>query len=104
MAYFAEVEVRIGWVPDGSGNTFLGQPQANIPGQGPLPLNNRVVFSAQVRQYIVGEGIPGGDSPTLANINTALTSCVADLAAASGTPQITAAELAIIQGWSTGNP
>lgn len=104
MAYVVEVETRIGWVPDGSGNTFLAQPQANIPGQGPIPQNNRVGFMAQVRQYIVAEGVPGGDAPTLANINTALTSCVSDLASSTGTPIITAAELAIIQGWSTGNP
>ena len=101
MAYLVEMLIRVGWVPDGSGNTFMGQFQANIPGQGQTE-QPRVVFNAQVRQYIVAEGIPGGDAPTLANINTALTSCVSDLAASTGTPIITPAELALIQGWSTG--
>jgi hypothetical protein len=39
---------------------------------------------------------------TLANINTALTSIVADLAGASGTPLITPAMIAQIQAWASG--
>jgi len=101
MAYFVEMEMRIGWVPDGSGNTFLAQNQANVTGQGQLSIP-RVALCAQVRQYLAGEGVPGGDAPTLANINTALTNCVADLAGSTGTPEINAAELALIQGWATG--
>lgn len=103
MAYRARMIVDLDWVPDGSGNTFIGQFQANNPGQGGVE-QPMVVGMAQSRRYTVAEGIPGGDAPTLANINTALTNCVADLAAASGVVVITAAELAIIQGWATGQP
>ena len=108
MALFCEVELRIGWVPQGSGNTFIGQgAQANVPGQGQTQVA-RINFEAQVRQYIAGESVPvavGSEgSVTLANINTALTNIVTDFAGASGTPIITAAELALIQGWATGSP
>jgi hypothetical protein len=107
MALLVEVEMRVGWAPDGGGNTFLAQFQANVPGQGQTE-QPRIGFAAQVRQYIVAEGVPvaaGSEgSVTLANINTALTNAVADLAGASGTPIITPAELAIIQGWASGSP
>jgi hypothetical protein len=103
LAYRVRMIVDVDWVPDGSGNTFMGQFQGNNPGQGGVE-QPMVVGMAQTRRYTVAEGVPGGDSPTLANLNTAMTSCVADLAASSGTVVITAAELAIIQGWSTGNP
>ncbi len=100
--YRVNVAVDVCWVPDGSGNTFLGVQQANNPGQGQPTQNPMIVPMAQTRRYITAEGVPGGDTPTLANISTALTTAVADIAGATGTPFITAAELALIQGWATG--
>ena len=107
MALIVEMEARVKWVPNTSGNVFLSQFQANMPGQGQAT-QPHVGPVAQMRQYIVAEAVPvapGSEaSVTLANISTALTSCVADLAGATGTPIITTAELAIIQGWPTGTP
>lgn len=105
MPWIAQAEVTIAWVPAGAGGAAMGQAQANVPGQGQT-LQPHSIGNAQSRKYIVAEAIPvsAGANPTLANINTALTSVVSDLAASSGTPIITAAELAIIDGWSTGLP
>lgn len=108
MGLYVEAEFRIGWTPAGGGGTFLGQAQANIPGQGQITQVNRAVFNAQVLQIIDGQPVPvavGSEgSVTLANINTALTNIVSDVAGSSGTPLITAALLATIQGWASGNP
>ena len=106
--FLCEVEVRIVWAPDGSGNTFLAQAQANIPGQGQTQQPHVGLF-AQVRGYRVAEPVlgvgPGKEAAvTLANINAALTAAVFDFAGATGTPIITPAELAIIQGWPSGQP
>jgi hypothetical protein len=105
MPLFLQVDVNICWAPAGGGNTFLEQQQAAVAGQGQsqYPHVGRV---AQRRLYIDAEAIPvatGSEgSVTLANINTALTNAVTALAGASGTPIITPAELAIIQGWASG--
>jgi hypothetical protein len=103
-----EVEARVKWVPNTSGNTFLAQQQANIPGQGQAN-NPHIGPVAQMRQYLTAEGVtavaPGSEgSVTVANINTALVAAIANISGATGTPAITAAELAIIQGWASGNP
>lgn len=108
MGLFIENVTRIGWTSDGGGgNATLGQFQANVPGQGQAE-QPRMVFLAQVRQYIVGEPVPvapGSEgSVTLANIKTALDAVSADYAGSTGTPIITPAELAIIQGWASGLP
>lgn len=120
MPLALQVDVNVFWVPAGGGNTFLEQAQAQIAGQGqlqPLTSGRDVGFVgtglphagrvAQRRLYIDAEPIPvaaGAEgSVTLANINTALTNAVNSLAGAAGTPIITPAELAIIQGWATGS-
>lgn len=125
------IEVYVGWVPN-SNPAFLGQQQANIPGQGQPTVaatvsggsgvtgstatnvalatgqNPHAVFCAQMRQYSTFEPIPVGagseGSVTLANINTALTNAVADISGSTGTPFINTAELGMIQGWALGNP
>ena len=106
MGLFVENVTRIGWTSDGGGGD-MAQFQANIPGQGQGE-QPRMPFIAQVRQYIVGEPVPvapGSEgSVTLANIKTALDAISADLAGSTGTPIITPAELAIIQGWASGLP
>jgi len=108
MGLYVENVTRIGWVSDGGGgNVTLGQFQANVPGQGQAQ-QPRMLLLAQVRQYIAGEPVPvapGSEgSVSLANIKTALDAISADLAGSSGTPIITPAELAIIQGWASGLP
>lgn len=101
MAYRVEVSVRVGFVPDGVGGAMIGGAQANIPGTGsPSTSGFGTVFGAQVRKYIQAEGVPGTlNAPSAANIATAINSAATDIQ-----NQITAAELAIIQGWSTGSP
>jgi hypothetical protein len=107
MGLFVETQVVIGWVSDGGGgNTFLGQYQANIPGQGTAE-SPRMVLVAQKRQYIAGEPVPvapGSEATvTLANIKTAIDGTSTDIAGTIS-PLITPAELAIIQGWASGLP
>jgi hypothetical protein len=103
IGYRAIVMVRIEAVPAGVGGAGLGGLNANDPayGQGQTPGTTAFAQSLYFQDAVP---IPGGSAPTLANINTALTTAVSDLAAASGTPLITPAQLAIIQGWATGNP
>lgn len=104
MAYVVRAFYEICWIGDGGGTVLGGgQSQANNPGFTGADGSGSVA-SAQMRRYQTAEQIPGGDAPTLANILTALNSCASDLAAASGTVKITAAELALIQAWATGGP
>lgn len=101
--YRIRVYADIDWVPAGAGGAALGQSQSQDPGYGQAA-NPGAVGVAQTRRYQAAESVPGGNAPTLANILTALQSIATDLAGATGTPIITAAELAIIQGWASGNP
>lgn len=112
MAYAVNVTVDFVWIADGVGSTMLGQNQSNQPGYGTTLLPGEIA-GAQSLRLQVAEPVPGGDSPSLANFNTALTAAVADLAAATGTPIMstngawggnTGTPLAIIQAWSTGGP
>jgi hypothetical protein len=108
MALGVFVTVQVGWIPNSSGNTFLGQQQANIPGQGQTAVAHEY-FAAQMLQVPLDfEPVPvapGSEgSVTLANINAALTAAVASLAGATGTPLITPAMVAQIQGWASGLP
>lgn len=115
MPLALQVDVNVCWVPQGGGNTFLGQAQAAVAGQGQLQPGGigfvgvglpHIERMAQRRLYIDFEPIPvaagNEQNVTLANINTALTAAVNALAGAAGTPIITPAELAIIQNWATG--
>lgn len=100
-----QVDCNIFWIGAGTGSSALQQQQAQNAGQGQTQLPHSGMI-AQRRLYIDFEPVPvaAGSEGTvsLANINTALTNAVASLAGASGTPIITPAELAIIQGWASG--
>ena len=107
MAYIIQMQLIPMWVPDGAGSAVLGQNQANFSGFGttfgPGPVGN-----AQSMTLLSAEVVPGGDSPTQGNFNTAMTNAVSDLTTKMGTVGGNSGEsstpLAIIQGWSTGNP
>lgn len=112
MAYAVNVIVDIVWIADGVGSTMLGQNQSNQPGYGVNQLPGEIA-GAQSLRLAVAEVVPGGDTPTLANFNTALTAAVADFASATGTPIMSQAgawggnpgtPLAIAQAWATGGP
>jgi hypothetical protein len=99
-----EVELRIMQVPRGGGTAMMGQNQGNNPGVGQLAAPG-ALGNAQMLFMNDAAVVPGtSGSVTLANINTALTTMVADFAAATGSPLITAALLAQINAWQTGNP
>ncbi len=106
--FMVEVVAFYRWVPDGMGSQ-LGPQQANSPGYGATAIPGTVP-AAQEASDRVGEIVPGGDSPTTANFQTALNNGAADLytrfttsAAVPGfAPSGTLA--AIVQAWSTGGP
>jgi len=107
MAYLVRSYTELCWVPDGVAGAALGQNQANSPGFGSA-LNPGSIPNAQVLRLQVAEPVPGGDSPTQANFNTAFVAIAADLNTLIATPGAfsggTQTPLAIAQGWSTGNP
>lgn len=99
-----EVELRIMQVPAGGGTVMMGQAQGNNPGVGPLA-GIGTLGNAQMKFMNDAVVVPGtSGSVTLANINTALTTMVADFAAATGSPLITADLLAEFNAWQTGSP
>jgi len=108
MAYMISVRVQYMWVPDGTGAALLIQPQAEVPGFGATQQPG-AGFAAQKADDFVGESVPGGDSPTAGNFQTALNNAAADLytrlTTAGDVPGFTSGTLlAQIQGFSTGNP
>ena len=77
---------------------FIGQ----VDGQDQLPI---IMPESQFMYFQDAEPVPGTSGAiTLANINTALAAAVTTLAGASGTPLITAAQLAQINAWNSGSP
>lgn len=108
MAYRIRVRVDYDWVPDGVGGALLGQMQADNPGFTSAGTSG-LVGAAQTASDIVAEIVPGGNSPTGANFLTALQSAATDLntkmTTAGLVPGFTSGTLlALVQGWSTGNP
>ena len=94
------------WVPDGTGAALLGQQQADNPGYGASG-GYGTVGAAQTASDQVAELVPGGDSPTGTNFQTALTALGADLytrlTTAGAVPGFTSGTLlAQVQGFSTG--
>jgi hypothetical protein len=99
-----EVELRIMQVGRGTGTALMGQSQGNNPGVGQLAAPG-ALGNAQMLFMNDAAVVPGtSGSVTLANVLTALQTIASDFAAASGTPLITAALLAQINAWQTGNP
>lgn len=104
MATKCRVYVDFDYIGEGMGGSAMGQSQSNNPGVG-QGLTPATVGSAQTMRFQVSEQVLGTDgSLTLAQISTMLTQIAADIAGASGTPIITPAILATINGWNTGNP
>ena len=89
-------------VAGGTGTVLLAQFQAEMPGYGQAqgPGAGGVKQTLRLDDAVQVPGTPG--SLTVANFNTALTAAVADFAGATGTPLITPAVLAQINGWFTG--
>lgn len=109
MAYRIRMTVFFDWVGDGTGPSMLGQYQAENPGFGTAPAQNPgPVGMAQTLSLLRAELVPGGDSPSQANFNTALSNAISDIETDMGTGGTwggnAATPLSIIQGWSTGNP
>lgn len=106
MAYRIRAKIDFDWVPDGAGGAILGQQQGDNPGYGYTGAGP--VGAAQTLSMIDAEIVPGGDSPNQANFNTALSNMIATIETQMGTPGAafgsTQTPLALIQGWSTGNP
>lgn len=88
----------------GSGPAGLGGLNANDPGYGqtatPGQAGNTETIRFQTSSQVYGT--PG--SVTLAQLLTAMTTAINNLAGATGTPIITADLLAQINAWNTGNP
>jgi hypothetical protein len=109
MAFRVRAQIFYEWIPDGAGSALLGQQQADQPGYGPTGTAG-AVGASQVASDIVGEIVPGGDSPSGANFQTALNLIATDeytrLITAGSVPGFAGAGtlLAVVQGWSTGNP
>jgi hypothetical protein len=107
LAYRLRVYCDFDWVPDGAAGAALGQSQANNPGFA-AALNPGAVGNAQTLRLQVAESVPGGDSPTGANFNTALSSAATDLGTLLTTAGAfsggAATPLTLIQAWSTGGP
>lgn len=107
MAYIVMMELKLAWVGDGQGSALLGQYQSNQPGFGPAQGPGQIA-SAQMLSLIQAESVPGGDSPTQANFNTAISNAASDLETQMGTVGAWGGNnqtpLAIAQGWSSGLP
>ena len=108
MAYRVRAVFIYEWVPDGAGSALMGQQQADQPGYG-FPPQAGSVGAAQVFSEIGGTIVPGGDSPSGANFNTAISQLATDeqtrFTTAGSAPGFTnGTPLALVQAWSTGNP
>lgn len=108
MAYKVRLTLDIDFGPDGAGGAGVGQNQSNNPGfgsaQGP-----GLVGIGQTIEMMVAEAVPGGDAPTAANFNTAITQAATDLetmlVTANSVPGFTSGTpLALVQAWATGGP
>ena len=98
------VYVDLDFVGAGTGIVLLDQGQANMPGYGQGPSSGAAGLAQTMRKQ-AGEVVLGnGGAITLAEIDTALKAAADDIAGATGTPFISAADLATINGWATGNP
>ena len=90
--------VDIDIIPRGMAGTDMVQNQSNSPGYG-ANATAGVGPVAQTMRFQAAEMVPNTltTAPTAANFGTAIQSCGTDIQG-----QITAAILAVIQGWATG--
>lgn len=98
------VEVRIARVAAGTAAVLVQQEQSNNPGQGQTPLSilmpmDQFLFEQDAEQIYGTDG-----AITLAQIRTALVAAADAIAGSSGTPRLSAADLAKINAWATGGP
>lgn len=108
MAFRVRAQFIYEWITDGDSGALLGQQQADQPGYG-ATAQPGTVGAAQTYSDIVGEIVPGGDSPTSTNFQTALNALATDeftrFTTANSSPGFTGGTpLALVQAWSTGNP
>jgi hypothetical protein len=108
MAFIITCQVSYCWVPDGAAGA-LGQSQADFPGFGAYTPTIGTVPAAQEASDQAGAWVPGGDSPTDANFQTALNAMAASLytnaTTAASVPGFTAGKLTdLMRLWSTGGP
>ena len=108
MAYRVRATIYIDLVADGTGGVMLGQQQAENPGYTSAQTTGPVGV-AQTLSYNLAELVPGGDSPTASNFQTALTAIGTDAYTIANTagslPGLgSTSPIAIAQGWATGNP
>lgn len=98
LAYMVRIYADFCAVPAGGGPVAVvpSGGLANEPGFG-ATLSAGPSPTAQTKRYQQAEIVAGGDSPTLANLQSAVATAATDLG-----NQITAADLAQIQGWKTG--
>ena len=98
--YRVRAYVDVDWVPRGLQGTNLAQNQSNSPGFGTTAQAGEGSM-AQTMRFQAAEIVPNAltTAPTAANFGTAIQSCGTDIQG-----QITAAILAVIQGWATGSP
>ena len=94
MAFVLRPVIDICWVPDGAG-------AMEVPSSAKIRFfaraNNPAGVTLGSGAFAQGSLIPGGNTPSLANIATALANLSTDIQA-----QITAAVLARIQAFATG--
>lgn len=104
MALMANVTIDFVEVGPGTQSVLLGQFQANVPGQGQSQYAH-IVGNAETLRLSDAVQVPGTPgSYTVANILTALQTAASDFAGATGTPLVTAAVLASLNGWNSGQP
>ena len=109
MAYRVRATISFDFMPDGASGAMLGQQQAENPGYA-AALAAGPVGAAQTLSFVLAEVVPGGNSPTAGNFQTALTAIgtdaytIANAIQASMGFSATQSLIAVAQGWSTGNP
>jgi len=107
MAYVVRVILDIDWIPDGAGTALLGQQQADMPGIGSANAAG-AIGAAQTLRLFDREVVPGGDTPTQNNFNTALSAAATALNTKMGTAGAysggTSTPYQLASAWATGGP
>ena len=106
MPVGVRLQAQYFYIPSGAGGAALGQRQADWPGVGATPTPGPIAI-AQSAQDMVFEVVPGGDSFSTGNLQTALNAAAADLYTQATTtnsvPGFTSGTLlALMQAWPTG--